>query len=414
VRKLPRKPIPNWIKREVVKLWLQGFKREEIAEKLKISSGSVWNVINEFKEKAKELTLEEAARIYDVEGDVEALRQLADYVRSWMDIKDATEVFSIYKELQDAGVKPNELKDFLEVYKATSSGKFSVSDFISSAIDLHKMAKEMGFSLKEITVEYQKKLNEFKSLEARVKSLNKEIAGLEKVRAQAIKLKKSLSEAEQELNVCNELIGRLEARRKSLEKEVAEAEERVRQLRAEIPQISRKVEDLRAERGKLEGDVESRRRELTTLMKEIEDKKSEYARLQSKCVDLGFLLREQRELANSIARYEFEYILIQLMKKGLIRIEQMELPTKCRSCSKEFNHKLSKDFVCRFAESFKSIGGLLEVRIPVSGSETIIRPIVVSVRTYPIRTSPANYYHITHPIREGKHARRYEDQARKG
>jgi uncharacterized protein YeeX (DUF496 family) len=135
---MPRKPIPNWIKREVVKLWLQGFKREEIAEKLKISSGSMWNVINEFKEKAKELTLEEAARIYDVEGDVEALHQLADYVRSWMSIEDAAEVFSIYKELQDAGVKsmdPSERRRSIERSSCNWSANWLTGGYMSYSLN---------------------------------------------------------------------------------------------------------------------------------------------------------------------------------------------------------------------------------------------------------------------------------------
>jgi DNA repair exonuclease SbcCD ATPase subunit len=370
---LPRKPIPNWIKREVVKLWLQGLKREEIAEKLGISSGSVWNVIDEFKKKAEELTLEEAARIYGVGDDVEALRQLASYVGSWMNVKDAVEGFSIYKELRDSGVNLNELKDFLKIYNAIS-GKLSARDFIKAVVDLYGIAKEAGLSPKEVAVEYQKKLNELKSLEARVKSLSKEIEGLEEMRAQAIKLRRSLSEAERILNVLSELIERLEARRKLLEEEVAEEEERVRKLHAEILQLSGRVEDLKAERNKLEGDVESRRRELATLIREVEDKRSEYAKLQSECADLNFLLRELQELRNSITQYRFEYSLIQLMKRGLIRIEQIKLPIKCRGCSKEFEHKLSEDFVCRFAESFKSIAGLFEIRAPISGSETIICP----------------------------------------
>ena len=62
---LPRRPISPRKKYEIIRLWLvEHLTYEEIRERTGVSVGRISGTIKEFKKKATEMSLQEAARIF--------------------------------------------------------------------------------------------------------------------------------------------------------------------------------------------------------------------------------------------------------------------------------------------------------------------------------------------------------------
>jgi len=262
IRDMPRKSIPSWIKREIVKLWLHGSKRPEICEKVGYSEGAVWSVINEFKEKAKEQSLEEATRIYKVKEDLDTLREITSYIKSWMSVEDAIEGLKVSKELLNAGVEYKELKDFLNVYKMVSSNNFPSEAFIRSALDLYEISKESGLSPQEVTKHHEEVLGELREMEKRLEALKVKVSGLEEKRNQVVELERRISRAKRELTECNASISRLKSMKETLKKEISDAiakgENAIGILNAKMSQSSEKSKALMEEVQRLEREVKVR------------------------------------------------------------------------------------------------------------------------------------------------------------
>ncbi len=159
---MPRAPISNQRKLEIVKLWLiERLTYEKISERTGVSIGRISEVINEFKRTAKTLSLEEAVRIYGVKDEVELLLDLSsDLRRAGITVSEAKEGAQLLKKLQELGVKRDDLEGWIKLCQKISPSSYPINDFISASIELSKLENETGLSFRELLADYRNKIAE--------------------------------------------------------------------------------------------------------------------------------------------------------------------------------------------------------------------------------------------------------------
>jgi uncharacterized coiled-coil DUF342 family protein len=313
VRALPRPPIPPQRKYEVVKLWLvDRLTYEEIRKRTGISVGKISEIVNEFLEKARERSLEEAARIFGVGDEVGVLLDLSKTLReAGIAISEVKEVVGLLRKLSEMGVKVDNVKVWVEFFQRISQPGFPLREFVEAAIKLQNLEKQAGLSYESLISDYEEKLKEIKSMQKNIEVLRREIRDLEEKKKLATKLENRVLKAKQELSRLENMKKFLEEENKKLQNALILGEEAIKTLHAEIDKLSKTVEALETKRKRLEEEIAQKRGELENLSSKVSEMRSQYESLKVKYEDLRVLVNELERLrskyVNDIARYKMEY-----------------------------------------------------------------------------------------------------------
>ena len=127
--------ISQTTRQRVIRLWVEGNSRNDIALITGVSEGTVSNIITEWRQKLGE-------------GDAEAIRELGiNMKRLEIDHAQCAEGLRISNTMKKLGVNGNLLKSFInEVYKYCQTFGLTPLDIASNLQALIKLSKEVPFS----------------------------------------------------------------------------------------------------------------------------------------------------------------------------------------------------------------------------------------------------------------------------
>ena len=127
--------ISETTRQRVIRLWIEGYSRKDIALICGVSEGTVSNIIAEWKQKLGD-------------GDAEAIRELGiNMKRLGIDADQCAEGFRISSIMKKLGVNSNQFKSFInEIYKYCERFGLTPLDIASNLLALINLIKEVPFS----------------------------------------------------------------------------------------------------------------------------------------------------------------------------------------------------------------------------------------------------------------------------
>ena len=157
------------MKDDVIRLYLQGLSRDEIARTCGVAEGTVSNIIDEWKRKL------------DI-PDVQSLRDLAvNLKRCGTDAAQCAEGLRIKNTMKKLGVNPNQFEGFInEVYEYCQRIGLVPQDIASNLQALINLSKDIPFS--KIPERIEEKKKEKIQLEEEIRKLNEEIKTLKETK----------------------------------------------------------------------------------------------------------------------------------------------------------------------------------------------------------------------------------------
>ena len=350
---MPRAPISPQKKYEVIKNWLERQTHEENSRRTGISVGSISNIINEFKEKAREMSLEEAARVFGVGDEVSALLDLSDDLkREGVTVREAKEGVIVLKELKGLNVTADNVRSWIELCKRLSQPNYPVEEFVSSSIRLMSLEAEYGVNYRALIGDFEAKgkererlSKELRELAQRLQALKSEVEKIEGELRSKKKTVQALLKREAELKTSIESYEEWLKELQEKAQQSARLEEDLRNKRAQCEALDKSISEKKGELSRLEDEHKGFKEKVEACRKEYEDLNSKVEKLRDEYNTLNQKVVENRRYCN----------LVKLMLNGYMPIPEFKIPWKCKNCSKEFDHKLSSEFIQELAESLRPL-----------------------------------------------------------
>jgi hypothetical protein len=153
----------------VIRFWIEGKSRKDIALLSGVSEGTVSNIIAEWRQKLGD-------------GDAEAIRELGiNMKRIGIDAAQCAEGFRVSSTMKKLGVNGNRFKSFInEVYEYCQKFGLTPLDIASNLQALINLSKEIPFS--KIPDHIEEKKNEISRLEAEIRKRYEDIKTLEETK----------------------------------------------------------------------------------------------------------------------------------------------------------------------------------------------------------------------------------------
>ena len=157
---------------KAVKLFLNGYTYDEISDRMGIAKGSVVNIVDEFRDGT-------LAPPPDMAEYIEELRHLVvDLKKHSTSIAQAKSYLRLHAKLQEMGVDGEEADRWLDVSRDIASATVSSSQFIKAALELARLTSENGPSYESLIEDYKTKVEESKTLDAKITQKEEEITRL--------------------------------------------------------------------------------------------------------------------------------------------------------------------------------------------------------------------------------------------
>ena len=156
-------------KQTVIRLWVEGNSRKDIALVSGVSEGTVSNIIAEWTQKLGE-------------GDAEAIRELGiNMKRLGIDADQCAEGLRISSIMKKLGVNVNQFKSFInEIYQYCQRFGLTAQDIASLFQALIKLSKEVPFS--KIPDHIEEKKKEISRLDERIRERHEDNKSLEETK----------------------------------------------------------------------------------------------------------------------------------------------------------------------------------------------------------------------------------------
>src|SRR5215213_7591596 len=156
-------------KQSVIRLWVEGNSRKDIALISGVSEGTVSNIIAEWRQKLGD-------------GDAEAIRELGiNMKRLEIDADQCAEGLRISSSMKKLGVNVNQFKSFInEIYKYCQGFGLTAQDIASNLQALINLSKEVPFS--KIPDHIEEKKNEISRLDEQITKRHEDIKTLEETK----------------------------------------------------------------------------------------------------------------------------------------------------------------------------------------------------------------------------------------
>ena len=351
---MPRHPLSPQKKYEIVRLWLvERLTYEEIKEKTGVSVGGISETVNEFKEKAKGMSLEEAARIFGVVDEVSALLDLSDDLkRAGLTLHEAKEGVALLKDMRNFGVTADNVRSWIELCRRLSQPNYPVKEFVSSSIRLMSLEAEYGVNYESLIGDFEAKAKERERLSKELQELAQRLQALktevEKIDGELRSKKETMQTLSKMESKLKTSIESYEARLKELQEKAqqnVQLEEDLRNKREQCEALDKSIGEKKGELSRLEDEHKGFKEKIDACRKEYEELNSKLERLRSEYNTLSQKVVENRRYCN----------LAKLMLNGYMPIPEFKIPWKCKNCSKEFDHQLSSEFVQELAESLRPL-----------------------------------------------------------
>jgi transposase len=177
-------------KDEVIRLYLQGLSRNDIARTCGVGEGTVSNIIDEWK------------RSLDI-PDVQSLRDLAvNLKRCGIDAAQCAQGFRILNTMKKLGVNQNQVEGFInEVYEYCQRIGLAPQDIASNLQALINLSKDIPFS--KIPEHIEEKKKEISRLDEEIRKQHEEIKSLKETKRE-LKIETSTAKELRDLSLQEE------------------------------------------------------------------------------------------------------------------------------------------------------------------------------------------------------------------
>jgi DNA-binding CsgD family transcriptional regulator len=161
--------ISETTRQTVIRLWIEGNSRKDIALITGVSEGTVSNIIAEWRQKLGD-------------SDAEAIRELGiDMKRLGIDADQCAEGLRISSIMKKLGVNVNQFKSFInEIYQYCQRFGLTAQDIASLFQALIKLSKEVPFS--KIPDHIEEKKKEISRLDERIRERHEDNKSLEETK----------------------------------------------------------------------------------------------------------------------------------------------------------------------------------------------------------------------------------------
>ncbi|MEO0236514.1 MAG: hypothetical protein ABIM02_07340 [candidate division WOR-3 bacterium] len=231
--------IPENVKSEVLRLWLNGLNYRDISGKLCVSLGSISSIINEARVKSP---------------DLDELRELNVKLKKLgLSVLDAIRGTRLLERMEELGVGLPELDSFIEVASRMSSERGS--EFIESALRLLELEKRMGKTYDEIVKDVDGMESRVRELRAEADRLRKDIEVLKVDKAKLNKDAEAMKNDIRKMVEAKDKLKKMDLDK--LETLICFAENKmlmeaeVKRLREEVDKLSRVKRELEKENDRL-------------------------------------------------------------------------------------------------------------------------------------------------------------------
>jgi len=177
---MPRKKLPKSIEEEAVRLRLQGYARDEIAETLGVSAGTVSKILASFQNTAEREGLKAAAAQYDVEPQVSELIALSSLLRKHgLTVGQAVAGARIMAKLTAMGIEEKDFEAYTSrLYQEIIKTSVNPRELVQAAQHLLQLEKQVGKTYPTILQEYEQLSKEANGLKQEIQNLKYEYAKL--------------------------------------------------------------------------------------------------------------------------------------------------------------------------------------------------------------------------------------------
>jgi len=149
-------------KNMVIKLFLEGYSYDEIANKFGVAKGSITNIIEELRTGNIILPA-------DIAGYLDFLRKLAvDIKKNNTNVSELMSCLMIRNKLKSVGVSYDQLDSWIDICRQIASEDVTNGQFINAALELARLMSKTGMSYESVVGEFTKKSEELQSTKAEI------------------------------------------------------------------------------------------------------------------------------------------------------------------------------------------------------------------------------------------------------
>jgi chromosome segregation ATPase len=161
------------IKLQVIKLFLNGYTLDEIAEQLDIAKGSVVNIINDFR--AGKISL-----LADMTEYIDGLRKVTvDLRKHDVSITQVKSYVTLYDRFQDLGVGVEHVEKLLNICQDIASAEMADGELLKMMASLARGSYEIGMDYKSLISDYRDKLEKSEKLDIEIEKKEQMIQELD-------------------------------------------------------------------------------------------------------------------------------------------------------------------------------------------------------------------------------------------
>jgi hypothetical protein len=296
--------ISETTRQTVIRLWIEGNSRKDIALITGVSEGTVSNIIAEWRQKLGD-------------SDAEAIRELGiNMKRLGIDADQCAEGLRISSIMKKLGVNVNQFKSFInEIYQYCQRFGLTAQDIASLFQALIKLSKEVPFS--KIPDHIEEKKKEISRLDERIRERHED--------------NKSLEETKERLEM-----------ETSLTKELHDAAlQGEKKTTAKLRKCWNLIEELEKHGLDIyEEDISKFVKLIISLREEygfnVKEMISEFQDLQSLKLQLGYLPKRVNELVNRKLMLEQNCVILE--SRISVHYQKLSLLDELRSMGLGFNH----------------------------------------------------------------------------
>lgn len=161
---------------EIIRSTLLGYRRDFVAEKTGLSTGTVSNYWNRFLKDAKRMGLSRVSREHNVVEEIKSLRALGtELQREGINVTNATNGARIINALRRLKVDESNLEEFItSFYNYTKDKEYNPSDLAVAAARMLSLERQHRLDYNSLLHDYQGKLGEVNNLTDNINKLRME------------------------------------------------------------------------------------------------------------------------------------------------------------------------------------------------------------------------------------------------
>lgn len=169
--------IPDKQKRQTIREWISGKSRDEIAKSLGLGSGTVTNIIRDWKK-----------QLYD--RDYDAVRELAvESKQKGLSLKEASDVIRLYNIVKSHSIKGDDIEDFITDLSGCIDDGVPAAEIMKAASKLFALSGEEKMLPEKVPELLRHQVEELKEIESKISMLREEKKRVDEERLTALNLK---------------------------------------------------------------------------------------------------------------------------------------------------------------------------------------------------------------------------------